>query len=342
MKKILLTCYLSILIVFGVNAQLANYSQIHISEGTIFTANTEVINNSNLTNKGALELKSNLINNAVLSSGGVLIFSGEKMQQISGRNAAEVARLTVKNDILLNTTLKIKEELELESGYVYTGEGAVLELGKNAGYSNAGNMSHVAGVMTKVGNGSFTFPVGDGFSMRSFYVEDLGGSKVTVSYVAESPMALSVSMDEVMESINEREYWHVRSEAKEGTVIKLTNCQLVYLRSDIWTPAPDILWLDKEGFMFTFGNSRKVVKSIGVWPNPTDGIFSLSLTGMKDDDDIQVDILHQDGRIVRHLEGKVKELRKIYTLPADLATTSLKVRVVNNGEVLTQTLVLNK
>lgn len=343
MKKILLTGGFSVMVVLGANAQLTNYAQIHISEGAVLATQMEVLNHGNITNKGVMELRSSLENNAAFSSAGTLIFSGEEgIQEVSGQNVTEVDRLILRNDVLLNTTLKVKDELEFEAGSIYTRVGARLELEEGAGYRGAGNISHVAGEMAKTGNGAFTFPLGDGFSMRSFDMEDLGGNTVVASYVAESPMGLSMSMDHALESISDREYWYVRSETREGGDVKLKKESLAYLRSDVWTPSPRTVTLNKEGFRFTSGNSREIVKGIGVWPNPTEGVFSLGLTGMNDNDDIRVDILHQNGSVVRHLEGKVKDLRKAYTLPGNLATTSLKIRVVNNGEVLTQTLVLNK
>lgn len=341
MKRLLLTLGLG-LTVAHVSAQFVNNGAIHISDGAVVSVGMETINNGVLENRGTLELKDNVQNNASLVSGGVLELRSQSGIRLAGKNGIEASTVILDSDVQLQSPIKVGKSLEFANGIIYTAEGASVEFGANATHASSSDFSHVAGSVKKSGNGSFSFPVGDGYSKKSFQVSDLAGRIVEAKYSPVSPLDLSSELDYDVEEINTQEYWIIKASQSSKLGVSLSNSDVVALNKGVWAKGNNGISVGNADAVFTSGKGKNFVKEIGVWPNPTSGEFNLKLTGMRDTDDITVDITNQDGRVIQSLKGKVSELRKAYRLPTSLATTNLKVRVINGDEVLTQSLILNK
>lgn len=345
MKKVILSIGLG-LIVSSVSAQVVNSTKIHVSEGALVSFGTDVTNNGEITNNGKVHLRGDLKNNAKLASKGEVVVDGLAPQTISGSKSIELSKVSVENDVNLQTPVSVSEEVSFRKGIVSSNNGSALELGENASHNGASDLSHVAGSMKKTGNSSFQFPVGDGTSLKSFEVNKMSGNTLEARYVAKNPMEVSSDLDYDVEEINQTEYWVLKS-ADNGTVdVKLNdNSDVTYLKAGVWVKdnrRMEVSNGDRDGALFTSGKGRVITKEIGVWPNPTQGEFNLKLTGMRDTDKISVDITNQDGRVVMKMNGSVKELRKAYTLPQGMVTTNLTVRVINGTEAMTQSLILNR
>lgn len=343
MKKILLTLSVG-MVATQLSAQFVNNGLVHISEGAVVSVGMKTVNNGEFSNQGNLELKNDLENNAKLVSNGNLTLNAEGGLAISGSKSVLAKNVQIGNDVQLKTPLEVTGLVEFNSGLVFSSDDAPLAFSANAQHKNASDFSHVVGAVKKSGNGSFEFPIGDAYSKKAFTVTDLEGGSLTANYIAENPLAVSSELDYDVERVNDFEYWAIKSESAAPNVnVELANNEVVSLKSGVWEKKPKKgILLGSQEALFTSGKSKNFVKEIGVWPNPTSGEFNLKLSGMRDSDDILVDITNQDGTIVQSLKGKVSELRKAYRLPKNLATTNLKVRVINGDEVLTQSLILNK
>jgi hypothetical protein len=341
MKKLVLTLGMG-LAVMQASAQLVNNGAIHISEGALVSVGMETINNGTLDNKGNLELRNNLSNNADFSSTGMLTLRSESGITVNGSRGLVADRVSLDSDVQLQTSLGINKSLEFNNGLIYSSENAGVNFGSEANHSLSNDFSHIVGKVSKSGNGSFTFPVGDGYARRAFDVTDLGGRTIEASYVAASPLDIASGLDYDVEEINSQEYWMIKSNNASKVDVRLTNSDVVAVENGLWSNSRKGVSVTRDGAAFTSGRAKHFIKEIGVWPNPTSGEFNLKLTGMRDSDDITVDITNQDGRVIQSLKGKVSELRKAYRLPSSMATTNLKVRVINGDEVLTQSLILNK
>lgn len=340
MKRIVLSFLLPFLCSEVTYSQLTNFSKIHISEGAVFSTDTEIFNHGEIVNYGRLKLQNNLQNNSFFISNGILIIEGENTLEVSG-NTAELAHLVLNGDVILKSGIKITGSLNFLSGYILTDTNTAIEFGPQATYVNAGDKSHIIGRVIRSGNGPFRFPLGNGEDLRAIEIDEQNGLPVLADYKAENPLNLSISTDAEIESVNNLEYWRVFSSGL--TRIQITGSESVYLNDHtVWAKLPEATNSGPEGLKITSGKHRNIVKGLLVWPNPTNGEFSLAFTGMNDDDEVTADIIHQDGHVIRHLEGTVKNLRKIYKLPDNLAASSLKIRVVNHNEVFTQTLLLHK
>jgi hypothetical protein len=338
MKK-LITLISCASIVNTANAQLANNANIHISEGATVSVNTPIQNNGKISNNGKMHIRNNIKNDASMVSAGEIVLDGNNRQEISGSSSVSTNKLNISNDVILRTAVNVKEEATFNQGIVNAERPLHFEEGAKA--TGASDYSHVNGTVRKSGSESFTFPVGDGSSVRPFEVLNPKAS-VEASYVGRSPLSESSALDQSLEQINETEYWILKSDSKDKVQIDInTNDALAVLDKGVWVKQDKSLNAE-NGAKFTSGKGSYLQKEIGVWPNPTQGEFNLKLSGMNDNDKITVEIVNQDGRGIMNMTGTVKELRKVYTLPRNLAATNLTVRVINGAEAMTQNLILHR
>jgi hypothetical protein len=341
MKRLILTLTMGFALTHA-SAQLLNNGAIYISEGAIVSIGMETINNGSIDNKGNLEIKSNINNNADFSSTGMIFLRSETGINVHGSRELVVDRVSLDSDLHLETSLGINKSLAFNNGLIYSNEKASVNFGPEASHTLSNDFSHVVGNVSKSGNGSFTFPVGDGYANRSFEVSDLRGRTIEATYVPSSPLDITSALDYDVEEVNSQEYWLIKSNNASRVDVRLVNNDVVAVENGVWANSSKGVIVGRDGAAFTSGRAKQFIKEIGVWPNPTSGEFNLKLTGMRDTDDITVDITNQDGRVIQSLKGKVSELRKAYRLPSSMATTNLKVRVINGDEHLTQSLILNK
>jgi hypothetical protein len=340
MKKILFTIALSIIVKHSI-AQLVNTNQIFIAEGAVVSIGLDLINSGELINNGKVYLKGNFNNNAVLSSKGEVLIDGESSQFFSGTSEIRISKITIQNNLALNNKLIVMDELSFANGILNTNEN-ILEFDQGASHSGANTYSHVVGTVKKKGLGFFEFPLGDGSDYKGFSTNTKTNSYLEASYIPESPVFLSPILDANIAELNQTEYWTLKSEINDDIQISFNRKDenIAYLNGGIWkkTKPSDLIQSTK----FTSSTARASIKEIGVWPNPTQGDFNLKLTGMRDVDQISVDLINQDGRAIMKMQGTVNELRKAYSLPKEMTTTTLTIRVINGLEVMTQNLILNR
>lgn len=342
MKKAILTLGMAVAVSSSF-AQVVNSTKIHISEGALVSFGSEVVNNGEISNNGKVHLRGDLKNNASLISKGSVVIDGQGAQTISGTEKVEFSKVEINNDVNLQTPIKVNEEAVFQKGIVSSYNNSGVEFSADATHSGASDYSHVAAPVSKTGNGSFDFPVGDGASYRSFNASNLKGNTIEARYVANNPLDVNNTLDYNVEEISQTEYWVLKSSSDEAVNVNLKNGDgIAHIKNGVWVKDNNSLKGTKDGSIFTSGKSKDFVKEIGVWPNPTKGEFNLKLTGMRDTDKIMVDITNQDGRVIMKMNGSVKELRKAYTLPAGMVTTNLTVRVINGTEAMTQNLILNR
>lgn len=339
------------LIASSVSAQVVSNATFFVSEGAVVSVGMDVQNNGQLTNNGKLHLQKSLTNNGEIQSKGSVVFDGYEKQILNGNKLA-LANVQLNNDVELATPLTVSESMAFRKGVIATAGNNTLTFGETASHDGASDFSHVVGNVNKLGASKFEFPVGDGTNYRGFEVTSNDKTNFSAEYFAKSTSSVSNEISEGVDAINEYEYW-LLSSSSDNAIAKVNLAssvndldQLAYLRKGAWTVSEDNTLSEamglRKGILFTAGRGRLVKQEIGVWPNPTTGEFNLKLAGMNDNDEVEVDITNQNGRVVMHSKGLVKDLRKAYTLPQNLPTTELTVRVINGNEALTQKLVLNR
>ena len=352
MKKIIYS--LGICLLAGqVHAQFVNNTDFFVSEGAVVSFNTDVVNEGKLTNNGKVHFQKNFDNLSVVNSPGIAVFDGNGIQLIKSEKELSFNQLQLDNDVKLETPVRINGSLSFRRGVIESSYLNPLVFTDGAKHSGASDFSHVRGVVKREGNEAFEFPLGDGTNFRAFRVARNSESQVlTATYLYKSPLNISGEVSENVETINENEYWSLKSESLKGSAQVSVNSQagledIAYLKRGTW----DVLEDSKlsattnlsNGTLFTLAKSRNIKAEIGVYPNPTQGEFFLKLGGMNDNELITVDITNQDGTTIMHKEGLVRELRKAYTLPETLPATELTVRAIRQGnKALVQKIILEK
>lgn len=353
MKKIIYSLGVC-LVATQLHAQVFNSTEFFVSEGAVVSFNTDVVNEGKLTNNGKIHFQKNFDNLSVMHSPGTVVFDGTSPQLLRSQKEISFNQLFLDNDIKLEAPVRINETVSFRRGIIESSSLNPLVFTDGAKYNGASDFSHVRGVIKKEGNESFEFPLGDGTNFRSFRVARNDDSQtLTASYLYKSPLNVSGQVSEGVESINQNEYWSLKSESLKGSAqVSLNNQsgleEIAFLNRGTWSITEDATLSSstdlKNGTLFTMARSRDIKPAIGVYPNPTEGEFFLKLSGMNENEMVTVDITNQDGSTIMHKEGYVKNLRKAYFLPETLPATELTVRVVREGsnKSLYQKMILNK
>lgn len=352
MKKIIYSLGICLL-VGQAHAQFVNNTEFFVSEGAIVSFNTDVVNEGKITNNGKVHFQKNLENLNSITSTGTTVFDGNGIQLIKSEKELSFNQLQLDNDVRLETPVRVNGLLSFRRGVVESSAVNPLVFSADAKHSGASDFSHVRGVVKREGSEAFEFPLGDGTNFRAFAVARNSDSQVlTASYLYKSPLNISGEVSTNVETINENEYWSLKSESVKGSAQVSVNSQsgleeIAYLKRGTWDVLEDSKLSAstdlKNGTLFTLARSRNIKAEIGVYPNPTQGEFFLKLGGMSDTEFITVDITNQDGTTIMHKEGMVKDLRKAYTLPEALPATELTVRAIREGsKSLVQKMILEK
>ncbi|GAB3501806.1 hypothetical protein [Emticicia fontis] len=352
MKKIIYSLGVC-LVATQLHAQVVNNTDFYVSEGAVVSFNTDVVNEGKLTNNGKIHFQKNFDNLSTVKSAGTVVFDGSAPQVLKSSKELSFGQLLLDNDLKLETAVRVDENLSFRRGIIESSAQNPLVFAANGKYDGASDFSHVRGVVSKEGNDAFEFPLGDGTNFRSFRVARSNESQtLTAAYLYKSPLNVSEQVSEGVDAINQTEYWSLRSESLKSSATVSVNSKsdldgIAFLDKGTWSMTEDANLSSatnlKDGALFTLARSRNIQPAIGVYPNPTEGEFFLKLSGMNENEKIIVDITNQDGSKIMHKEGFVKDLRKAYLLPENLAATELTVRVIKaDNKALFQKMILNK
>lgn len=165
-----------------------------------------------------------------LESGSRVIFNGNVDQTITTGAGAEVfgALQLAKSggDLILNTPVELRTELDLGSGRVFTTAANLLTLRAGSTAINASDLSFVHGPLQKVGNTAFTFPVGKGANLRPCGLSTISGTAAgafTAEYFPISGYTWGTNLEPTLDHISDCEHWIIDRTAGSGNaVVELT------------------------------------------------------------------------------------------------------------------------
>ncbi|PLX01273.1 MAG: hypothetical protein C0594_13500, partial [Marinilabiliales bacterium] len=116
-------------------------------------------------------------------------FTGSNEQLITGVGATTFYGLESNNSsitgIRLGRSTTVTGALTLTDGYVYTSSGKLLTLNDNATATSGSANSFVDGPMKKIGDETFTFPVGKNATWARMKLQNVSGSAVTDAFTVE-------------------------------------------------------------------------------------------------------------------------------------------------------------
>jgi hypothetical protein len=344
MRKAILSVFAVVGMMAVSNAQVVNSTQISIGSDAIISTDMDFLNatNGKLDNEGTLMLQRNVTNDGAISSKGKLVLNGNSAQKLAGKKAIDVANIEFNNGgTTLNTPVRVTENAQFNKGIVQADETFPVTFAENARVTNASDISHVDGFVRIEKAKEFTFPIGDGSQLKSFSVEK--ADNFTASYKNVSPMYISQDRSEAVENMNENEYWILKSNGRsvstkvsvEGNV---DSEAIVALNKGTWDVADlaatktgdrlnSNMPLTSTEQLFTVGKGRKNQASVGIYPNPTRGDFHLTFKGIDDSESVKVSITLANGTSILSMEGKAGDLKKQYTMPENLSSQGLLLRV---------------
>lgn len=129
----------------------------------------------------------------------------------------------VSGDIYLNIPIEVTTELDLDQGIVYTTNTNLLSMQDNATVSSVSNASHLDGPIEKIGNDTFTFPVGDNGFYRPISMSSPSNTSARFrsQYFDVDPNTVGYNDGQKESSlgyISDCEYWILNREATSNNV----------------------------------------------------------------------------------------------------------------------------
>ncbi len=183
------------------------------SSGNFTTTST-----ATYSNNGVVEIKGNITNAivAIPAGTGTTKLTGSSSQRIGGTQPFNANNLTINNTtthdsaVVIDLNLSVAGTLSLTDGILKTNSNMVI-FKSGAGSSGASDTSYVYGLVEKIGNTAFTFPVGAGNHLRTAAINAPSTSTdaYTCQYNYFSPIPLcSLLVDGGgLNHISTTEYW---------------------------------------------------------------------------------------------------------------------------------------
>lgn len=201
-----------------------------ISDGTTITINGDfkgMSSGSCEIDSGAIEFKGNFINATSLNGGsGTLKATGGNNQAFTGTTSLTTGELP--NFIIdksggtftVTDYLNVQKTLTLTSGIITTANGSSkVHLLDNSTVSGGSITSYVDGIVSKLGNDAFTFPIGENGLYRPLTIT--APSSTAARFEAEyfnEEQTLGATIDTSFAAISDCEYWNLNRAVGTSTV----------------------------------------------------------------------------------------------------------------------------
>lgn len=193
------------------------YQFHHVEIGTLKTLNQLV---------DTLRVSGHFSNNGTYNtSNNVLVVNGSSIQNWSGTSSATLSNLCVKSPQNQTTTLKlftnltVSNSLNLINGYIESSPISTLNISDNAVSNSGSASSFVIGMMRKIGNDAFIFPLGKngkwaplGISAPASPTSQYTANYVPASYTNLTPIQTPASQ------VSTLEYWELNKSTPTDAV----------------------------------------------------------------------------------------------------------------------------
>jgi len=214
---------LSLIFSLFAEAQIVNVGEVTVSSGTIVGMVSDFDNTSNGTffNDGDTYIYSHFNNDGIVDyyQGGLTRFIGTSSQSLSGGMESYLYNVYFDNSssavpFELSGMINIGGEADFYNGIVDNDNyGGTITFNTEGTHINTSDYSHVDGVVMKLGDTDFTFPIGDGGYYRFGGISSPSseGSIFEGKYYFEnSDLMYSHALRAgIIESIDDQEYWTI-------------------------------------------------------------------------------------------------------------------------------------
>ncbi|MFT3909441.1 MAG: MopE-related protein [Ferruginibacter sp.] len=189
-----------------VQANPANQFNLAYGAPTLFHRNLTINSTANLFAIDSLTFVGNT--NTIFDQLGTQVFAFTR----------SVINKTGGATVTLNDRVLASGHMRFANGYLVTSQAAPVCFTDGASHAGSGNSSHVNGVVQKLGNDAFTFPVGDGATLKpvSITAPNVVTDLFSVRYFNDNPSLAGYDTSAhagTLLRISGYEYWDVRREA---------------------------------------------------------------------------------------------------------------------------------
>lgn len=212
MKSILTVLVILTVALFEATAQyliIESGSKVILEPGA-----TLVTRNLNVTNNGALELNST----------SNFEFTGTVLSSLSGSNGVTFGNIKIDNpgNIEINKTISIGGILDFRYGVLYPLGDELVIFDAGSSYVNARDESYVDGMVRKLGNTSFVFPVGKSGVFRKVGVYSLSGTDSYTCEYFDVPFGEAGVSGPDIDHVSSVEYWTIDREGTTTSTVLLS------------------------------------------------------------------------------------------------------------------------
>jgi hypothetical protein len=174
----------------------------------------------------SITVKGNWVNAGAYKSGsGYVIFTGTNTQTITQPGGANdtIARLQVNKasgSLTLNSVVNISDTVKFTSGNITCDTTNILVFWRRSGVKDVSASSFVAGPVRKIGNSTFTFPIGKGSNYQPLAL-NTAPTAVTDAFQSEyfnTGQGLGSATDTTIGALSTCEYWRYTRKTGSSTV----------------------------------------------------------------------------------------------------------------------------
>lgn len=351
------------LVTLAAQAQMVSSTDVTVTSGVIMTVNEELTNTGTFQLEGDLHLRKGVMNQGQMVLNGQVVLNGNGTQSLQSMIPLQMNALVLgqTGKVLLKSPLQVNNQLVLGDGILENSESALLMLGSTAKVLGGSNNSHIKGYMVKQGAEAFRFPVGDGSRLQAFSISKPASyEEIQVGYVRQRPERLSTKLSSEVEEFGSDSYWSVKNATETSVQVTVpaddSRLQLLQMKNNQWAVNPSTLSTNavsseavlKGTSYFTVGTQRAELAGkpeIGVFPNPSNGVFEVKLKGFGADETVALDIVDITGKTIVKQEGQVKSLKTNYSLDKDAAGTGnyfLRVVRPEKNQVFNEKVSINR
>lgn len=296
---------------FAQNAQTVNEGLLHVNPNTLVSVEWDFDNKNtgDYENNGEVIFKGNYNNDGITTFDplfqGFTRFEGLQNQDIRGTKPSDFFDVLFNNinpqpAFRLYGEMYISGDADFNKGIVQSdGFAGSIIFERNATHTNTSNTSHVDGEVTKNGNESFLYPIGDKGFFRYAAISASGdtNSSFDAHYIFENSNALYPhDKKEVttIDIIDDKEYWTINKNLSTTDILltlswdeTTTPPAIIANPQDVihivrWDEAKQ-LWVDEGGVADA---SQKTVTTIADVSGY--GVFTLARVKSIEDDDVVI------------------------------------------------------
>jgi len=228
---------LLLLFSFRINAQelFVNQGEVYVSSKTEMSIYFDFLNTHDgvFINDGDVHIHKNFTNNGLVfftnGEEGKTRFIGNEIQKITGDMQSDFYDVLFENTSIqpafhLSSEISISGEGEFSEGIVDNEDyGGLVIFNQNATHNLVSDNSHVDGLVQKLGDESFQFPVGDTnkFRFAEISAPDLLEDQITTQYLFENSNELHPHENKagIIELIDANEYWTIERTHGDSEVV---------------------------------------------------------------------------------------------------------------------------